>query len=97
MIALRSSAGSSAMVARAVPWFVIGFVVMHLTAGLILGVVFQPPAISDGAETMLIVTAQDDLSGIRNVSGSVASPTGKALQDDHFKTMQGIFEKMKRR
>jgi len=23
--------------------------------------------------------------------------TGKALQDDHFKTMQGIFEKMKRR
>lgn len=46
----------------------------------LLGVVFQPPTISDGAETMLIVTAQDDLSGIRNISGSVASPTGKALQ-----------------
>ena len=46
----------------------------------LLGVTFQPPSISDGAETMLIVTAQDDLSGIRNISGSVASPTGKALQ-----------------
>jgi hypothetical protein len=29
---------------------------------------------------MLIVTAADDLSGIRNISGSVSSPTGKALQ-----------------
>jgi len=42
--------------------------------------IFQPPAIQDGQETTLIVTAIDDLSGIRNISGSVASPTGKALQ-----------------
>jgi len=42
--------------------------------------VFQPAAIADGQETTLIVTAADDLSGIRNISGSVASPTGKALQ-----------------
>lgn len=41
---------------------------------------FQPPAIQDGQETTLIVTAIDDLSGIRNISGSVTSPTGKALQ-----------------
>lgn len=44
------------------------------------GLIFNPAAITDGQETMLIVTAVDDLSGIRNISGSVASPTGKALQ-----------------
>ena len=44
------------------------------------GIVFQPPVINDGQETALIVTAFDELSGIRNISGSVASPTGKALQ-----------------
>jgi hypothetical protein len=44
------------------------------------GIIFQPPSINDGQETALIVTAVDDLSGIRNISGSVASPTGKALQ-----------------
>jgi len=44
------------------------------------GIVFQPPVINDGQETSIIITAVDDLSGIRNISGSVASPTGKALQ-----------------
>jgi hypothetical protein len=44
------------------------------------GLVFNPASITDGQETMLIVTAADDLSGIRNISGSVSSPTGKALQ-----------------
>ncbi|HJW96200.1 MAG TPA: hypothetical protein VJ901_21510 [Thermoanaerobaculia bacterium] len=46
----------------------------------LMSLVFNPPSISDGAETMLVITAQDNLSGIRNISGSVASPTGKALQ-----------------
>ncbi|MEO8033942.1 MAG: hypothetical protein ABI837_05875 [Acidobacteriota bacterium] len=41
---------------------------------------FDPPAIHDGEATMLSVIAQDDLSGVRNISGSVTSPTGKALQ-----------------
>ena len=50
------------------------------TAPQLQSLVFQPPAITDGQETTLIVTAVDDLSGIRNISGSVASPTGKALQ-----------------
>lgn len=44
------------------------------------GIDFQPPVINDGQETSIIITAIDDLSGIRNISGSVASPTGKALQ-----------------
>lgn len=44
------------------------------------GIVFQPPVINDGQETSIVITAVDDLSGIRNISGSVASPTGKALQ-----------------
>jgi len=44
------------------------------------GIVFQPPVINDGQETAVIITAADDLSGIRNISGSVSSPTGKALQ-----------------
>lgn len=41
---------------------------------------FDPPAIHDGEETVLTVAATDDISGIRNISGSVTSPTGKALQ-----------------
>jgi hypothetical protein len=46
----------------------------------LLGIEFNPPQINDGAETMILITATDDLSGIRNISGSVSSPTGKALQ-----------------
>jgi hypothetical protein len=46
----------------------------------LVGVQFDPPAIHDGEDTMLTVVATDDLSGIRNISGSITSPTGKALQ-----------------
>jgi hypothetical protein len=46
----------------------------------LMGIEFNPPQINDGGETAAIITAMDDLSGIRNISGSVASPTGKALQ-----------------
>ncbi len=46
----------------------------------LVGVQFDPPAIHDGEDTTLTVTATDDLSGIRNISGSITSPTGKALQ-----------------
>ncbi len=46
----------------------------------LLGVIFQPPVINDGQETAAIITATDDLSGIRNIAGSIASPSGKALQ-----------------
>jgi hypothetical protein len=50
------------------------------TAPRLLGVEFNPPQINDGQETAIIITATDDMSGIRNISGSVSSPQGKALQ-----------------
>lgn len=46
----------------------------------LLGVEFSPPQVQDGQEALLIITANDNLSGVRNISGSVTSPTGKALQ-----------------
>jgi hypothetical protein len=46
----------------------------------LLGIEFSPPQVQDGQESMLLLTAMDDLSGVRNISGSVTSPTGKALQ-----------------
>ncbi|HEX8153454.1 MAG TPA: hypothetical protein VF698_10030 [Thermoanaerobaculia bacterium] len=45
----------------------------------VLSIEFVPPQVRDGEETMLVVVATDDLSGIRNISGSIASPSG-ALQ-----------------
>ena len=50
------------------------------TAPQLAGLQFDPPAIHDGEETALTVVATDDISGVRNISGSVTSPTGKALQ-----------------
>lgn len=46
----------------------------------LLGLQFDPPALHDGEETTLTIAASDDISGVRNISGSVTSPTGKALQ-----------------
>ncbi|MDQ6801488.1 MAG: hypothetical protein M3041_11685 [Acidobacteriota bacterium] len=46
----------------------------------LLAVEFIPPQVHDGDEATVIVTAIDDLSGIRGVSGTMSSPTGKALQ-----------------
>jgi hypothetical protein len=37
---------------------------------------FAPPQIADGEETMLIVHAADDLSGVRSISGTILSPSG---------------------
>jgi hypothetical protein len=46
----------------------------------LLSIEFIPPQVHDGEEATVIVTATDDLSGIRGVSGTMSSPTGKALQ-----------------
>ena len=46
----------------------------------LLGIEFQPNTIHDGEETTLVITATDDLSGVRGISGTLTSPTGKALQ-----------------
>lgn len=45
----------------------------------LLGVIFDPVQVQDGEETTMFVTAADDLSGVRNISGSISSPSG-ALQ-----------------
>jgi hypothetical protein len=46
----------------------------------LLAIAFDPPTVQDGGDTTLIVTATDDLSGIRGISGTLTSPNGKAVQ-----------------
>ena len=46
----------------------------------LISVEFSPPQIEDGQQTKVIVMASDDLSGIRGISGTISSPSGKALQ-----------------
>lgn len=46
------------------------------TAPQIISVEFTPPQVRDGEETQLVVNAMDDISGVRNISGSIASPSG---------------------
>ena len=41
---------------------------------------FDPPEVHDGQEARVIMTAIDDMSGIRGISGTIMSPTSKALQ-----------------
>ncbi|HJT15885.1 MAG TPA: hypothetical protein VJ853_00780 [Thermoanaerobaculia bacterium] len=43
-------------------------------------IAFIPPEIQDGQATTVLVIASDDLSGIRGISGTLSSPSGKALQ-----------------
>ncbi|HEX7676939.1 MAG TPA: hypothetical protein VF713_02360, partial [Thermoanaerobaculia bacterium] len=46
----------------------------------LLSIGFDPPQVQDGGDTTLIITATDDLSGIRGISGTLTSPNGKAVQ-----------------
>jgi hypothetical protein len=46
----------------------------------LLSINFDPPQVQDGGDTTLIVMANDDLSGIRGISGTLANPSGKAVQ-----------------
>ena len=46
----------------------------------LISVEFAPPQIQDGQQTQVIITATDDLSGVRGISGTISSPSGKALQ-----------------
>ena len=50
-----------------------------VTAPQLMGVEFVPPAVHDGEETLLAITATDDISGVRTISGNIVSPSG-ALQ-----------------
>lgn len=46
---------------------------------MFVGAGFNPPQISDGEVATLLVTATDDLAGVRDISGVVTSPNGKAV------------------
>jgi len=46
----------------------------------LLSINFDPPTVQDGGDTTLIITATDDLSGVRGISGTLMSPNGKAVQ-----------------
>jgi hypothetical protein len=46
------------------------------TAPQLASIMFTPPQVGDGEETMLIVQATDDLSGVRSVSGTITAPSG---------------------
>lgn len=46
----------------------------------LLSINFDPPQVQDGGDTTLVVMANDDLSGIRGISGTLTSPNGKAVQ-----------------
>jgi hypothetical protein len=50
-----------------------------VTAPQLMGVEFVPNSIHDGEETLLAITATDDMSGVRTISGNIVSPAG-ALQ-----------------
>ncbi|HXG58539.1 MAG TPA: hypothetical protein VNL91_05925, partial [Thermoanaerobaculia bacterium] len=45
----------------------------------LVSIQFTPPQVRDGEEIGLTVGATDDLSGVRNISGSIVSPTGGLL------------------
>lgn len=50
-----------------------------VTPPQLMAVMFTPPQVSDDGETVLDATVSDNLSGVRSVSGVIASPSG-ALQ-----------------
>ena len=41
-----------------------------------MSIEFVPPQIADGEQTLLVVHAADDLSGLRSVSGTIIAPSG---------------------
>jgi len=46
----------------------------------LVSIEFVPPQVQDGQDATIVIVATDDLSGVRGVSGTITSPTGKALQ-----------------
>jgi hypothetical protein len=50
-----------------------------VTAPVLGSITFDPPVIHDGESTTVTVTAKDDNSGVRVISGSVISPSGGLL------------------
>lgn len=46
----------------------------------LVSAVFNPPQVHDGDDAVIYITATDDISGVRSISGTVTSPSSKALQ-----------------
>jgi hypothetical protein len=46
----------------------------------LMSVEFSPAQIEDGQQTQVVILASDDISGVRGISGTISSPSGKALQ-----------------
>ena len=46
----------------------------------LLTAVFNPPQVHDGDDAVIYITATDDISGVRSISGTITSPSSKALQ-----------------
>ncbi len=46
---------------------------------VLLGAEFLPPEIQDGEQTIFSVTANDESSGVRSVSGVILNPTGSTM------------------
>jgi hypothetical protein len=46
----------------------------------LVSIEFVPPQVQDGQDATIVIVATDELSGVRGVSGTITSPTGKALQ-----------------
>src|SRR4029079_6706812 len=50
------------------------------TPPMVTAIQFDPPSVHDGDSVAVIVTAMDDMAGIRGISGTIHSARGKALQ-----------------
>jgi hypothetical protein len=46
------------------------------TAPQLAAIEFIPPQVADGEETMLVVIANDDLTGVQSISGTIVAPSG---------------------
>ena len=54
-----------------------------------MSVQFTPPAIHDKEESIVTMVVTDDLSGVRNISASISSPSGRALRAFPFQKGEG--------
>jgi hypothetical protein len=55
----------------------------------LVSVQFVPPAVQDKEESTVVMIVTDDLSGVRNISASISSPSGRALRAFPFQKGEG--------
>jgi hypothetical protein len=59
------------------------------TPPTLVSIQFTPPAIHDKEESTVTMVVTDDLSGVRNISASISSPSGRALRAFPFQKGEG--------